>query len=104
MRNSLVFVVMSSLIAMTGCAADAPSTADDTHGFTRGADGEAVQANVSELAEATQAFDHEMPRDSVAAESDAVSCSGACNANVCVCSGDFNCCAIGCGICFVLAN
>lgn len=104
MRKSLVFVVMSSLIAMVGCAADTPSTTDDTHGFTRGADGQAVEANVSELAQPTQAFDHDMPRATVEAEAAAVSCSGVCNANVCVCSGDFNCCVVGCVICFEVAS
>ena len=44
-----------------------------------------------------QSFDHQ-PFDA------AESCSGACNDTTCVCSGSFECCSLGCRLCWAVLD
>lgn len=103
MRNLLV-VVMSCILGFfaVGCGASPEET---EHGFTRDDSGGAIPVDSSSLdgVSYAESFEHsESGKDQIADA--AASCSGACNANTCVCSGDFECCLIGCIICWEVVD
>lgn len=113
MRKFFGFIVMSGVLSLvaSGCALSGgdettPGEQAAQYGFTRDSAGEAVQTDRSSLGDFSpaQTFDHTLPSKTqqVGAEIDPqeVSCAGACNANVCVCSGDLDCCIIGCSLCW----
>jgi hypothetical protein len=105
MRNLLAVLVLSGL-ALAGCAADPvgdPGAEAQTsdYGFTKDLAGKPIATDVESVGPFSpqNSFDR-TAEQIVADEAAAASCSGACNANVCVCSGDFDCCIIGCVICW----
>jgi hypothetical protein len=117
MRKFLVLVVMSGVLGFIapGCGV---STSEEVtlepqsseYGFTRDSSGRAVPSETVALDEfsALESFDRSPGvkdlQSATEIEGGVGSCSGACNANVCVCSGDLQCCIVGCGLCFELAN
>lgn len=114
MRKLLSLVVMSGTLALagSGCAVspgDDPA-AQTSYGFVRDSAGQPKRTDATLLEDFTpaQAFDRSVPsgHDPSATEVDpqSVSCSGVCDANVCVCSGDLDCCIIGCILCWELAG
>jgi hypothetical protein len=106
MSKLFVLVVMTALAIASGCGVDARSPAADDptqHEFTRDLAGGAVPANASVLEEFTplQSFDHTMPSAELnAAEAEDQVCAGACDSDICVCVGDFDCCVVGCILCW----
>ena len=103
--RKLALVVMSSIVglvlqACTATPADDPSE----QGFLRGTDGQAVPAELSTMDDLTpqHSFDQALSgeNDAVAGGPEGEVCSGWCNANVCVCSGSFECCSLGCDFCW----
>ena len=113
MRKFFVFVVMSGVLGFVapGCAL---STGDEPqgsqYGFTRDSTGQARQTDPASLGNFTpaQSFDHSIASksESAATEVDgqAVACFGVCDANTCVCSGDFDCCLAGCIACWAVVD
>ena len=109
MRKSMLCLIMGSLLAVTGCSLSASEPPPDTqsdYSFTRDGNGQAVQASVSTRDfEPAQSFDHSLTserEDAAAGLTAPQDCSGVCDANTCLCSGDLNCCIVGCGLCFIL--
>jgi hypothetical protein len=100
MRTLLAALVTSVIFA--GCAADpvaAPEGQAD-HGFTRGADDQAVPADRSSLRDfaPAQGFDRSEADFGPAQTNDF--CSGSCDANTCSCYGTLDCCLAGCRACW----
>ena len=107
MRKLFVFVVMSTLAIASGCGVDTrpQTTADDPtlqHEFTRDTAGRAVPANASVLEDFNprQSFDHTIPSKEPSVTAEGFSCAGVCDAEICVCIGDLDCCIIGCVLCW----
>jgi hypothetical protein len=102
--RKLVGVVVLSLLAVAGCGVSPsqPSDPDAQHEFTRDTAGRAVPASASVLADFQPAhgFDHSIPSEPAVTDSESLSCSGACDANTCVCFGDLDCCIVGCVLCW----
>jgi len=105
--RKLAFLVVSGVLGFVvpGCTVS-PTDEPAQHGFARDATGQPVQANVSALDDFSpaEAFDHTLSNGSEQIAptpgSQDLTCSGACNATTCVCSGDFNCCVAGCTACW----
>jgi len=106
MRHLLAMLVISGVVLASGCATapeDPGSEAQPADfGFTKDSAGQAVRADVSSLSDFAPKSSFDRTTEQIVTDEDeaAGSCSGACNANVCVCSGDFDCCVIGCVICW----
>jgi hypothetical protein len=116
MRKFLVLVVVSGVLGFIapGCAV---STSEETlepqsseYTFTRDVSGRAVPSETVPLDDFSpvESFDRSFGAEDIQSateiEAELNSCSGACNANVCVCSGDLACCIIGCSLCFEVAS
>lgn len=117
MRKFFSAVIMSGVLSIvaSGCALSGsdestPGTQASQYGFTRDSTGQAVRTDLGSLDHFTpaQSFDHTLASKSQQATTDIdpqdVSCSGACDANICVCSGDLDCCIVGCSICWAIVQ
>lgn len=113
MRKFFVFAVMSGVLGLVapGCAlstSEEPQTSQ--YGFTRDSTGQARQTDPASLDNFTpaQSFDHTLASKSELAATEvdpqALACAGACDANTCVCIGDFDCCLAGCILCWEVVN
>jgi hypothetical protein len=111
MRKWFVFVVMSGVLGsvVSGCAVDTTEDSQTSqYGFTRDSTGQVKQTDTASLGDFTpaQSFEHSLASEPAATAIDprSVACSGACDADVCVCTGDLDCCIIGCTLCWELVD
>lgn len=102
MRKVLGLIVMCCALAglSVGCA----SGADEAeHNFTRDSSGGAIPVDSALVDESSFSESFDRAEQNVVA-ADSASCSGACNATTCVCSGDLDCCIAGCIACWEVVN
>lgn len=112
MRTLFSLVFVSGVVLASGCATDpvdpgSQSSSEEDYGFLKDTSGRAVHTDLSSLRKFTpeNGFDRGPAQSATAEDAAAGSCSGVCNANVCVCSGDLDCCIVGCVVCWeVLQN
>lgn len=103
-------------LVSAGCAVNAsdsspaPVVEDQAYAFAHDSSGELTSVEATSVGEFTpmQKFGEE-PSDEQTSADEAepqavVSCSGSCNASVCVCYGTYACCAAGCAACFAAAT
>lgn len=102
---------VTCLLAAAGCGVSPSEPSDQDvqplqHEFTRDATGRAVSANASVLEDfqPAHAFDHSIPSEPSLTDSASQSCSGACDADTCVCVGDLDCCIVGCVLCWEVVD
>ncbi|MCY1022705.1 hypothetical protein [Pyxidicoccus sp. MSG2] len=106
MRKLSLLVVFAAITMAVGCGGDL----QEQHTMLRSPDavGEQVQGESRSFSVDSQGISVEgQVQASAAAETDASlvdSCSGSCNATVCVCYGTYDCCRAGCSACFEVAN
>lgn len=100
MRKVLIVAMSCALALLSVNCASGPD--ESAHNFTRDSSGAAIPVDSSFVDDDFSESFERGEQNLISADS--VSCSGACNATTCVCSGDLDCCIAGCVACWEVVN
>lgn len=108
-KTSVMAVFAAAMMALVGCG----GIEAEEHEFTRSPDEVSAAALASQEMRSfvsdgqTAQVEGQLSASAATGEvmtEAAASCSGACNGTTCICTGDLDCCLVGCTICWAVVD